>query len=92
MKRVWKERFSIDDYVQLVNMPRGAKLLRVGMQDGLSLWYEWSDTECDSALPRTEKRAFAVHGTGHPVDDNEQYVGTAEDHRRNLVWHLYEVK
>jgi hypothetical protein len=37
-------------------------------------------------------RAFQVFGTGHPITDGAQWVGTCPRTSLGLVWHLYEVK
>lgn len=39
--------------------------------------------------PGAPSRQYAVYGTGHPIEDSgAQYVGTAIDPGRRLVWHL----
>lgn len=39
--------------------------------------------------PDVTPRQYAVFGTGWPIeDDGAQYVGTAIDPGRRLVWHL----
>ena len=35
------------------------------------------------------KHRFAVHGTGHPIADNEMYIDTFFD--GPYVWHLFKV-
>jgi hypothetical protein len=52
---------------------------------GVEFWAEHSDH-----AGRTD-RAFLVVGTGHPIPDGAQWVGTCPRTALGLVWHLYEV-
>ena len=37
------------------------------------------------------KRAFQVFGTGHPLPDDAQWIGTCPRTDGGFIWHLYEV-
>jgi hypothetical protein len=39
----------------------------------------------------TKTRGFRVFGTGQPLPDNVQYIGTAIPPGGQLVWHLMEM-
>jgi hypothetical protein len=85
MCRIWKYVLAITDEQQIV-MPRGAKLLSVGIQDEiLCLW----------AYVRNENnfvaREIRIVGTGHPCDaGSANFVGTAIDDRNGLAWHVFD--
>lgn len=85
MKTIWKFPLRLAG-VQTINMPDCAKVRHVAVQHilGPQLWAEVDPTA------KTEPRNFAIHGTGQPIADNEQYVGTF--HQGEFVWHVYEVK
>lgn len=81
MKKVWKFSIDLDDHVT-IDMPGGAELLHVGLQDGIKIW-----ALVDPHQP-LEKRRFRVAGTGHPIDVDVDPVGTVMDGR--FVWHIFE--
>ena len=65
-------------------MPIGATILKVGVQDhGV---YLWALVDTDAAY---EIRCFIAVGTGDALDENRVHVGTVfED---SFVWHIMEV-
>jgi hypothetical protein len=69
-----------------LHMPRGARLLTVATQGGKPcLWAEVDLRQED------EVRTFANHGTGHPIPDDETYIGTAHNvEGMGLVFHIFE--
>lgn len=70
-----------------VDMPLASKVLTLQVQHGTpTLWAEVILEE----PRRTETRRFVVHGTGHTVPWDCEYVGTWLDGA--FVWHLYEAK
>lgn len=85
---------------QNVEMPKGADVLTVQMQDGKpTMWAEVPDLSA-----RVERRRFTIIGTGTPfvrdVDGPtiKRYIGTVQDglyradaeRGDNRVWHIYE--
>lgn len=85
---VWKFQLRVEDR-QIVEMPRGARILSVQSQDGL--------TPCMWALvnPKAplEARAFAIFGTGHLVSNEftaDKFIGTVQTMGGSLVWHVFE--
>ena len=61
-------------------------VLYVGLQAPLDLNY-WAEIDTEAEIPWRWLRVF---GTGQPLPDNAQYVGTVQDVAHSLVWHLYE--
>ncbi len=82
MKTIHK--YPVDSVVE---MPKGAEIRAVGFQRGqVFLWAEIMPDETE-----TEKREFAIIGTGHifrPFTDRLTYVGSAISD--TFVWHVYE--
>jgi hypothetical protein len=73
--------------LQAVQIPRGAKLLSVQIQRGnLCVW-----ALVDPGMP-TENRLISVHGTGHPLsdDDHGTFLGTVQMAGGDLVWHVFD--
>lgn len=85
MTTIWKYDFQIKDGEQRQSIPRDAQVLTVAEQNGLLC--AWALVVPGRQL---EQRVFRIHGTGHPVDPNDIYLGTA--HIAPFVWHLFEVR
>ena len=90
MRTIWKfdrPLSSLDDVIH-IEMPRGAKVLSVGNQNGkLAIWAE-VDTDYSH---RTETRRFRVAGTGHPLNETCRFIGTVQFESGSLVFHIYEM-
>lgn len=85
MRTVYKYKLELKDGVQEISMPIGAKVLFFTMQkETPTIW-----AEVNTEMKGSQIRAFIIHGTGHPIGPNENYVGTTFD--RVFVWHLYEI-
>lgn len=87
MKAIWKYPLRVTD-LQAIEMPKGAQVLTAQTQNGsVCIWALVDPSEA------TEKRAFAVIGTGHPIEQAEQlrYVSTFQIHGGSLVFHVFEV-
>jgi len=85
MKSVWKFPLEITD-VNVVIMPKGAKVLTVQMQNGTPTIWALVDIGVESV-----ERRFKLHGTGHNFNDYGDYatyVGTFQD--GPFVGHLFE--
>lgn len=66
-------------------LPQGAVIRCVAEQHGRpALW-----AEVDSEAPLVHWRIMVV-GTGHPVPENCNYVGTMLCHAGSLVLHVYD--
>lgn len=82
MKAILK--YPLDKSTKL-SMPSGAIVQHVGMQaDRITLWVEVDRDATD------EPRTFTIIGTGQPMLDQEQYVGTVFDGA--YVWHVCEAR
>lgn len=71
---------------QTLQMPAGAKLLTVQIQNGKPhLW-----ALCDEALPKTE-RTICIYGTGIPITENPgEYIGTFQFDGGPYVFHIFD--
>ena len=86
MKTVWKYELDIVDEPQNRPMPHGASLLAVAVQgDRLCVWAEVNPRY------KLQDRWFVVEGTGHPLRNAADYVGSALMAGGALVWHVYEL-
>lgn len=85
MKVVWKFPLALADR-QLINMPTGAKLLTVQMQDvDICLW---ALVDPDAA---PVQRAITVAGTGHTMlGETGKYVATFQMAHGELVFHVFD--
>ena len=81
MKTIWK--FSLAKSLD-VPMPRGATIVSVQLQEGFGLCI-WAIVDSE-AEQRT--RHFVQVGTGHPIAEYLEYVGTWQE--LPFVWHLFE--
>lgn len=69
---VWK--YSLGDApTQLIDMPRGARILTLQMQGDEPTIWALVDPDADM-----ERHIISIHGTGHPLEEDElgEYVGT----------------
>lgn len=82
---VWKWPLVIGP--QTIEMPQGAQILTVQMQNGEpQLW-----ALCDPDAPK-ENRHIAIYGTGHQVKKNPGvYIETFQMLSGKLVFHAFEV-
>ena len=84
MQAIWK--YAISRTVGDIEMPRGAQILCVQIQDDdICLW-----ATVNTDAPK-EIRTFVIYGTGHnhPVIEGV-HIGTVQ--QRGLVWHVFEKK
>lgn len=86
MKTVWK--YPITPNVSDVQMPKGAKVLTVQMQNGQPCMWVLVDPD-----EKKETRTFMLIGTGHKVSPGVdlKYIGTFQLEEGRLVFHLFEV-
>lgn len=81
-KTVYKYPFDVSDDV-VVKMPDDAEILKVDHQDGQPTIWALVDTESPAVM-----RRFIVRGTGHPVPDGVEHVGSF--FHGPFIWHLFE--
>lgn len=91
MARIFKYQLDSDkaeqqgDAALIVEMPKEAKILSVGVQHGtVCIWAEVDNTA------KTEMREFTVIGTGYVVPEDVKFLGTVQLHDGHIVLHVYE--
>lgn len=86
METVWKYRVPFDDKFSL-DMPRGAQILTMQLQDGVLTIWARVETENE-----TEPRHFVLVGTGNPipVEDTRTLVYINTLQIAPFVFHLFE--
>jgi len=84
MRTVHKFLFVVEDEVK-IEMPIGAKILKVEEQDGSPCMWALVDTK---RMKHT--RTFRVFGTGHPVEMVKHHIGTFLSKGGDRVWHVFE--
>lgn len=82
MKTVHK--FPVIDATLVADVPAAAKVVRFALQGGML--FVWIERGIDAP---NSHRVFRVHGTGHPIADEEVHCASCED--GPFIWHLYEV-
>jgi hypothetical protein len=82
MKRIYKYVAEPPSVGFTRSMPRGAKILSVGIQGSVVVF--WAEVDPDAGM---EPRQFCVIGTGWDFE-NMAYHGTVQD--GDYVWHLME--
>ena len=85
---IWKFTFNEKDVFEFT-MPKGAKILTLQRQHNLNCIWAWVNPAAE-----TEKRTFAIFGTGHPIPitvKQENYIGTYQVYSGQLVFHLFEI-
>lgn len=91
MKTIHKYPIKLVDS-QAIDMPDGAKILCVQVQNGVAcIW-----AEVDTDAPRI-KRVIETYGTGHPFGGvvpvaiaERKYIGTYQTSDGGYIWHVYE--
>jgi hypothetical protein len=87
MKVIWE--FPFENMGMLgIDMPVGAEILTVQVQDGVPCIWAMVDPGQEK-----ENRIIVVHGTGHPVQQAEEkkYIGTYQEWNGSLIWHVFEL-
>lgn len=85
MKKIWK--FPLTFETCKLNVPVGAEFIHFDMQGGNPTM--WALVELTRSPMDPEKVTLRIVGTGHPIYDNEVYIGSCMD--PPFVWHLVEV-
>ena len=85
MKAIWKWPLSSKDS-QEINIPRGAEILCVQMQNDYPTIWAKVDAEAEMV-----SREIIIIGTGHPHEEiNHPYIGTVQQYGGSLVWHIFD--
>ena len=81
---IWKFEIRLQGEPQTIEMPQGATILDVQVQNGHPQL--WALVDHSASLQR---RTFQIHGTGHPFSaESMQFVRTFQ--MPPFVWHLFE--
>lgn len=86
MRRIYKYPLDFVDHPQLITMPRDATVVYFAMQGDIPTI--WAIVDPISSV--REARNFVIRGTGHNLDEELHYIGTAL--HGAYVWHLFEEK
>lgn len=78
---IWKVSVQVDDHWHEVAAGRIVHVACQATPDWVDIWFENADMKT---------RKFTVVGTGHPIPENAEYVGTALAVGGALVWHVVE--
>jgi len=83
--KIWKYELRVDDRLTVI-MPRGARILSVGVQGKtICLWAMVNPETAEQEL-----RIIAIYGTGNPLpEDPGTFIGTVQT--PPFVWHVFEV-
>lgn len=85
MNTIYKYPIEITDD-QTIDMPEGAQVVHAGLdpQGQPCLWAKVNNRV------RTEPRRIQVRGTGHPLPDDAEWVGTFT--QGPFVWHVFTLQ
>ncbi len=84
---IWKYSLKLTD-CQVIEMPKGARLLSVAEQHGILCLWALVDTTADKT-----DRSIVLIGTGHfapAPNDPFTYVGSTLSDGGNFVWHVFD--
>lgn len=86
-KTIWKYQLVAESVK--IEMPIGAEILTVQIQDGIACLWALVDPNADK-----EERIIEVFGTGHPVPYDmgvsRKYIATFQLNGGTLVYHAFE--
>jgi len=83
-KAIWKYPLFLGK--NELELPRGSRIVHVGDDNGIPTL--WALVNITPEHPR-EVRNLIIKGTGHPVSQVEDYIGTWQ--APPYVWHLFEL-
>lgn len=80
---IWKFAVTVDG---VAAVPRGARLLHVGIQNGAV----WAWAEVDPAAPIVVRALVLVKTGFDDIPEGSDYVGTVMLHEGRIVLHVYD--
>lgn len=89
MQKIYKyEVYTQPTVQQTINIPFGAEVLSVGMQQGVIQLWVWVNI-----LAPEKARNFVIFGTGHTIPDtlNLRFIGTVQLDEGSFIYHVFEV-
>lgn len=85
MRTVYKYSLSPALSNMPIEMPKGARVLYVAVQDGEP--HVWAEVDTDASVERV---SFVVYGTGHEITGWAEYVGSFMLHGGRFVFHVWK--
>ncbi len=89
MVAIWK--YSLTERINEIDLPIGATVLSFQCQKDIpTIWVLVEpNLVCEG---EREKRIFEIFGTGQEIEKEGgfKYIGTAQQYKGNLIWHLFE--
>lgn len=83
---VWKIVLPVADR-QEIECPTGAEFLCAREQfEQVCIWFR-----CAGGTSSFERRQIAIAGTGHPIESQWLYIGTAALQGGALMFHVFEI-
>jgi len=86
MLTIYKYQFATDDFPSLY-LPKNAKILKFDNQNETPTIWALIDPEEKEKV----RRIFRLAGTGHPIQEHFNYIGTSFFLNGQLVLHLFEI-
>ncbi len=86
MNKVFKYEVPIEDHFTLA-LPRDSRILAFQAQHDKPVIWALVDPE---EKVKTEHE-FRMVGTGHPIEESDCHIGTAQMYMGTLVLHLFEI-
>jgi len=88
-RRIFRYEVPVDDQPHAFTLrgnPLAVEAISRGFLDwAVAFWAENDETQSPC------EQTFQVFGTGQPLPDDAEWVGTCSRTEGGLVWHLYEV-
>lgn len=88
MKRVLKYTVPVDGQWHEIGVGDIAFVACQNSADTVQVWVV-EDSEANASSPSNYVPRARVHGTGHPVEDDAHYAGSALAAGGSLVWHVF---
>jgi hypothetical protein len=83
-RRMFRYTVPVDDQEHVIPLSHSPVAIAADLFS-VEFWAEHTE-----GTPQV-KRAFRVFGTGHPLPEDAEWVGTAPRTPEGAVWHLYEI-
>ena len=84
--RIFKYPIEITDIQDLI-LPADSKILSFQFQNGMPCI--WALVHTAAGTPDVRRRIH-IYGTGHPIIQQGQFVGTVQQPNSPFVWHLFD--
>lgn len=85
-KTIYRYVVPVDDRAHIIATMGDPVAVAIVGHEYMEFWAEYQKGA------GVKERVFQVFGTGHPVPDGANYVGTGQRTNLGLVFHLYELE